>query len=164
MDQYVVLCDCDPNRRPTNVGYIDDDRANGGRLEVEAWPPAYFTGTRVTPMRAGHQRSSQLLKCPCCKLWVRLSDTTAAEIVDLIVRPAPDDGGTLRELWGKTLIPYEECVDEEARSAEIRDELFGDRDPHRPTDVPIVTRYARLYVIPLIELRRRVSERDKRRD
>jgi hypothetical protein len=163
MDQYVVLCDCDPAGQPNDVGYIDDNRENGGGLEIEAWPPQP-TGVRVAQTRAGHRRGPQELKCRRCGLRAALSDTTVAEIIALIVRPSPDSGKSLRDHWGKTLIPFEEYVDDRGRSAEIAAEMSDDRDQWLPSDVPTVTRYAQLYTIPFIELRRMVSERDKRRD
>jgi hypothetical protein len=163
MDQYVVYCYCDPDDEPVDVGYIDDNRANGGRLELDAWRPQP-TATLVKPTRPGHRRTAQVLVCRRCGRKVRLSDTTAAEIVDLISRRAPDGGKSPRDLWGKTVIPFEVYVDSQARSDEVLEEMLGDRDPLRPSDVPTVMRYAHVYVIPFIELRRMVSARDKRRD
>lgn len=77
--------------------------------------------------------------------------------MDTMARP-------LREQWGKTLVPSEEYTDDQARAAEILGEIAGDRDPSLPSDVPTVTSYAQLYVVPLIDVCRWVSQRSKRRD
>lgn len=156
MDQYVILCDCDPDGQPSDVGYIDDNRASGGRLELRAWPPQE-NAIRTAPGDAGDRRGSETLTCARCKRSVRLLDSTAAEFVDGMARP-------LREQWGKTLVPSEEYADDEARSAELLGEIAGDRDPGLASDVPTVTRYAQLYVVPLIEISRWVTKRSKRRD
>jgi hypothetical protein len=162
VDQYVVLCDCDPDRQPRDVGYIDDSRADDGRFGLEAWPPQ-SGGILVTPRKHGDRRSPQELECLHCGLFVRLSDTQAAEIIDLIVRPSPETGEALRDIWGKTLIPLEVYVDDAARSAEVMDEIAGERDPSRPSDVPTVIQYAHFYMIPFIKLCNMVSPLDKRR-
>lgn len=157
MDQYVVLCDCDPDGQPSDVGYIDDDRASGGRLELRAWPPQENAIRETPAKKTGDRRGSETLTCPRCKRKVRLLDTTAAEFVDTMARP-------LRDQWGKTLVPYEEYTDDAARADELLGEIAGGRDPGLPSDVPAVTRYAQLYLVPLIELRRWVNKRNKRRD
>ncbi len=162
MDQYVVLCDCS-SETPAIVGFIDDDRAESGRFGFDAWPPqpdAVF----VTPKKRGDRRPSRKLNCPHCNLGVSLSHTTTAEIVDLIRQQQPG-GGSLRDSWGKTAIPFEDYADDDARAAaavEFEEMLWGVRDQTRPTDVPMVTRWVYLHVIPFVELRRLVSKLDKR--
>ncbi len=84
--------------------------------------------------------------------------------MDLITRRAPDDGKSLREHWGRTVIPTEAYVDIQARSNEVFAEMQGDRDPAAPSDVSTEPRFAQVYVIPFKWLRHRVGERDKRRD
>lgn len=162
MDQYVVLCYCKATE-PTIVGFIDDDRATSGRFGFDAWPPQ-LDGVLVTPKKRGDRQATRHLKCPHCHLSPSLSHTTAAEVIDLIVRQSPD--GSLRDRWGKTAIPFEDYAtddDRAAAAAEFEDMLSGGRDSSRPSDVPRVTRVAHFYVVPLVELRRLVSKLNKRR-
>lgn len=156
MDQYVIVCDCDRAVPPSDVGYIDDDRESSGRFELRAWPPQE-NAVRQTPSKAGDRRGSEKLACSRCNLSVRLLDSWAAEFIDAMAHP-------LRDQWGKTLVPDEQYTDDEARAAEITDEIAGQRDPGLASDVPTVTRYVQLYLVPLKPLREWVRQRSKRRD
>ena len=85
MDRYVVLCDCDGGQQPREIAYIDDDRSNGGRIHVEPNPSKpYGIGTRVAPTRRGEFRTSIILDCPRCERRVRITELTAAQIIDLL--------------------------------------------------------------------------------
>lgn len=163
MDQYVVLCDCSPDG-PHDVGYIDDDRARSGRFGFDPWPPQDEGLGR--PRKRGDRLPARQIRCRRCDLAVALSHTTAAEVVDLIVAPSPENGTSLRDAWGKTAVPFEGYADEHAERqgiAEFEAMLAGQRDQNQPSEAAMVTRIAHLYVIPLRDLRRIVSRLDKRR-
>lgn len=161
MDQYAILCDCTAD--PVICAFIDDDRAATGRFGFDTWPPQPEGVARQR--KRGDRLPSRTVACPHCDRWVRLTHTTAAELIDRITTPVPGVGA-LRDLWGTTAIPFEDYADDAAaaaRSVELEDMLTGVRDQSRPSDVPLITRYARMFVVPLGTLRELVSALDKRR-
>ena len=147
MDRYVVYCYCHPEG-PSFVCGIDDDRANGRRVRLRVAPGVMGDSVRGHTTARGARRGPFARTCPRCTRRVRrLVDSTAASIIDHITRPLADVG-SIRDRWGRTVIPYEECADPAARSDEFLSELQGDRDQGSPSDVPTVTRYSQVYVIP----------------
>ena len=156
MDEYVIFCNCSDDW--AKVGYITDNRANGGPLRIVPPPSSLGDSVRAEPTARGDRRSRRRIECPLCGLNVELVESTAAELVDVISRRPPGEPHSPRDRWGKTAVPFTEYVDLSARSEEFLLELQGDRDQESPSEVPTVTRYALVYVIPLTELCRYISQ------
>jgi hypothetical protein len=89
MDKYLVQCDCDGDQHKRMIALIDDDRANGARINLTPNAGEYETGqlsmTNVHNRRGDDQSPVRLHCGGRCRRDIRaITNATAGDIIDKI--------------------------------------------------------------------------------